>query len=289
MSQPTGTRSLDALLEAPLASEGDGVVIHRAFPTHQMGEIDPFLLFDHFGPIDLAPKEARGFPDHPHRGFETVTYVLDGEFEHRDSFGNHGRIGPGDVQWMTAGSGLVHSETPGRNLYEHGGRLQGFQIWVNLPRKDKMKAPHYQEISGEKIPVAKSPGVECRVVAGEALGVQGAVQTHTPIQYLHFTLQPGATVLQSAPATQNAMLYVIEGMAETQGTAVGRFHMATFAGDGDQIAFRNPGEAPLQALLLTGEPLREPIARYGPFVMNTREELQQAFDDYRAGRMGTIA
>lgn len=288
MSHPTGNRSLQSLIEAALASEGEGVVIHRAFPTHSTGEIDPFLLFDHLGPIDLAPKEARGFPDHPHRGFETVTYLLNGEFEHRDSFGNHGLLGPGDVQWMTAGSGLVHSETPSRNLYENGGRLQGFQIWVNLPRKDKMKAPHYQEISHDKIPVAQAEGVECRIVAGQALGVQGAVQTHTPIQYLHFTLQAGAEVIQPAPATQNAMLYVIEGTGETLGTQVPRFHMAVFSPDGDAVQFRNPSAEPMQALLLTGEPLHEPVARYGPFVMNTREELQQAFDDYRAGRMGTL-
>ena len=158
--------------------------------------MDPFLLLDEIGPKDLGPSEAKGAPDHPHRGFETVTYMLEGQFEHKDSRGNAGKIGPGDVQWMTAGAGVVHSEMPEKNLAQKGGRLHGFQLWVNLPRKDKMISPRYQDIPSSKIPLSKSADslVTVKVIAGEALGIKAIIETRTPIMYLHFTLQPGASV-----------------------------------------------------------------------------------------------
>lgn len=268
------------------------MVIRRAFPTTRVEDLDPFLLFDHMGPVELAPGEALGFPEHPHRGFETVTYLLEGVMEHRDSFGNHGVLQPGDVQWMTAGSGLVHSEMPGADLVRNGGRLQGFQVWINLPQRDKMQPPRYQELKAAEIPFVENEDktVRARVIAGEALGRKGAVATHTPILYVHYTLQPGASVTQRIPTNQNAMAYVIRGMAEFEGLAkkAEEGRLAVFAGNGEEILISNSSDGPLDLLVLAGEPIGEPVERYGPFVMNTREELHQAFEDYRNGKMGVI-
>ena len=273
---------------APLVTDGEGVLIHRVFPNNQISEFDPFLLLDHMGPVELKPGEAKGFPDHPHRGFETVTYLLHGEFQHRDSFGHHGVLGPGDVQWMIAGSGLVHSEIPGDNLKKNGGRLEGFQLWVNLPKRDKMKAPHYQELSADRIPVAESTDgkVRVKVIAGQALGVNGAVETHIPIEYLHFKLAPGAKQVQELAKSLNAMLYVIGGKVEIGGRSVLEFHLAGLENDGEAVEFSSSTGAEL--LLLAAQPIHEPVARYGPFVMNTKDELYQAFEDYRTGKMGAI-
>jgi quercetin 2,3-dioxygenase len=285
----SGYRSIQRVTPAPLVTDGEGVLIHRVFPSSQITELDPFLLLDHLGPVELKPGEAKGFPDHPHRGFETVTYLLDGEFQHRDSFGHHGVLRPGDVQWMTAGSGLVHSEVPGDNLVKNGGKLQGFQLWVNLPKRDKMKPPHYQELSADRIPAATSADgkVRVKVIAGEALGVRGAVATHIPIEYLHFRLSPGAHHVQELPRNLNAMLYVISGAVQIGGRGVKEFHLAAFSNDGEAVEFSSSGNA--EALLLAAQPIHEPVARYGPFVMNTKQELQQAFEDFRTGKMGSIA
>ena len=278
-------------MQAPLASDGDGVVIHRAFPNHELSELDPFLLLDHLGPVVLKPGEAKGFPDHPHRGFETVTYLLSGEFEHRDSFGHHGILHAGDVQWMTAGSGLVHSEVPGKELVKNGGKLEGFQLWVNLPSKDKMMAPRYQEFSAGGIPVAQSSDgkVEVKVIAGSALGVKGAVETHIPIECLHFKLQPGAVHVQEIAKGLNAMVYVIGGLLQTGDKTVPQFHLGLLGNDGsdgDAVEFQ-AAEA-TEFLLLAAQPIYEPVARYGPFVMNTQDELHQAFADFKSGKMGTL-
>ena len=282
-------RSVRTISSAPLVTDGEGVSLHRAFPSPTISELDPFLLLDHLGPADLRPGEARGFPDHPHRGFETVTYMLEGEFQHRDSFGHAGTIGPGDVQWMTAGSGLVHSETPGDSLVKNGGRLQGFQLWVNLPKRDKMMPPRYQELPAARIPVAHSPDrtVEARVIAGEAFGVRGAVETHIPIQYLHFKLQPGSHVSHPVPRHLNALIYVISGAIEIAGKPVPEFNLIWMSNDSDTVEFSATSAA--EILLLAAEPINEPVARCGPFVMNTRQELEQAVADYKAGRMGAIA
>ena len=279
-------RTLDRAIPAPLVSDGEGVLIHRAFPNHDLSEFDPFLLLDHLGPVDLKPGEAKGFPDHPHRGFETVTYLLSGEFEHRDSFGHHGVLKAGDVQWMTAGSGLVHSEVPGRSLVENGGRLEGFQLWVNLPKRDKMLAPRYQEYESSKIPTATGEGVEIKVIAGDSLGVKGAVETHIPIQYLHFKLADGAKHIQEVPRGLNTMIYVISGGIFLDGGFIPEYHLAVLKNDADLVEFSASGDT--QVLLLSAEPIHEPVARYGPFVMNTKDELAKAFEDYRAGRMGSI-
>ncbi len=282
-------RSIQDLAPALRTVEGGGVQIKRAFPTSRMEDLDPFLLFDHLGPLEFAPGEALGFPEHPHRGFETISYLIEGSLQHRDSFGHAGLLEPGDVQWMTAGSGLVHSEMPGPDLVKNGGRLQGFQIWVNLPRDRKMSAPHYQELKAAQIPVAQLPGVTARVVAGESNVVRGAVQTHTPILYVHFTIEPGGEVVQEIARTQNAMAYVIRGEAQVEGRKAPAGSVAVLGHDGDAIRIANTSADPVDVLVLAGEPLREPVARYGPFVMNTRDELVQAFEDFRAGKMGTLA
>ncbi len=288
------SRGVDRVIGAVQTLEGAGVPVHRAFPTPSLDDLDPFLLLDQMGPMDLKPGEATGFPNHPHRGFETVTYVLEGQMEHRDSHGNHGIIGPGDVQWMTAGSGLVHSEMPGSELVRAGGRLHGFQLWVNLPRRNKMAPPRYQELPGAKIPEGQtaSGDVKVKVVAGEALGVKASIDTHTPILYLHFTLQPGAWHVQPVLRQYNAFAYVVAGEAALgkRAAPVGEGQFAVFAKDGQSVTLVNPAGSgrPLSVLLIAGQPLGEPVARYGPFVMNTREEIYQAYEDYRAGRMGSI-
>ncbi len=272
--------------------EGAGVAIRRSFPTAELGDIDPFLLLDELGPMQFAPGQATGFPDHPHRGFETVTYILEGAMEHRDSKGNHGILGPGDVQWMTAGSGLVHSEMPGASLREKGGRLHGFQLWVNLPRADKMTPPRYQELAAKHLPVAGSPSkdMQVKVIAGESLGQRAAIETRTPILYLHFTLEPGSSVAQPVPVEYNAFAYAIDGAGLAGSTPLAEGHLAVFAKDGGSVQLSNPAgaEVPFNVLLIAGAPLGEPVQRYGPFVMNTKAELYQAFEDYRSGRMGLI-
>lgn len=289
--QKTATkhRGIARVIPATRAVEGEGVAIHRAFPTAQLEDIDPFLLLDHLGPADLRPGEAKGFPDHPHRGFETVTYVLEGRLQHRDSHGNHGSLGPGDIQWMTAGSGLVHSEMPGDDLVRNGGRLHGFQLWINLPRRDKMIAPKYQELTGNRIPIVNDAGVSIRLIAGEALGRKGLIETRIPITYLHLTLQPGSQYLQTIPAEQNAFAYIIDGAAKFDSghPAVRADNAVLFDHTADEVWIA-AAEAETNILLIAGRPLNEPVARYGPFVMNTRHELVQAFEDFQAGRMGRL-
>ena len=288
----TKPRSVARVIESDRVMEGAGVSIRRSFPTANLEDLDPFLLLDHMGPIQFAPGSAVGFPDHPHRGFETVTYVLEGAMEHRDSKGNHGVLGPGDVQWMTAGSGVVHSEMPGEELRKKGGRLEGFQLWVNLPKAAKMTEPRYQEVAAERLPVAETPSKDAKVkvIAGESLGQHAAIQTRTPMLYLHFTLQPGASVTQAVPAEFNAFAYAIDGAGLAGQTALDEGHLAVFAKDGDRVELANPASArkPFNVLLIGGAPIGEPVARYGPFVMNTKAEIYQAFEDYRAGRMGVI-
>jgi len=286
-------RSVSGIINSMETLEGEGFLVHRPFPTYALSDFDPFLLLDEMGPKNLAPNEAKGAPDHPHRGFETVTYMLEGRMQHKDSRGNSGKLTPGDVQWMTAGSGVVHSEMPELEFAKNGGRLHGFQLWVNLPKQDKMTKPRYQEIPSEKIPEAISEDglVKVRVIAGESLGKKAVIETHTPIIYLHFTMQPGGRVSQPVPSEYNTFGYVVngEGGFGPEDETATRGQMVMFAADGEAISIENKGQHPLDVLLIGGVPLHEPIARYGPFVMNTREEVYQAFEDFRSGRMGEIA
>jgi redox-sensitive bicupin YhaK (pirin superfamily) len=284
-------RNVTTVFTAPRAQDGDGVDLRRAFPGATLMDIDPFLLLDQMGPTEFAKGDARGFPPHPHRGFETVTYLLSGEMQHRDSWGNHGILHPGDVQWMTAGSGLVHSEMPGETLVRDGGKLHGFQLWINLPRKDKMLKPRYQDTTAGRIPVVRSEdgGVEVKVIAGESLATKGVIDTRIPILYLHVKLAPGAEFRQSVPKTENAFAFVIDGEGSFSGKKAAQNQVALFDSAGDTLRVVNTGNTTLSFLLIAGEPIGEPVARYGPFVMNSREEIVQAADDFRAGRMGVLA
>lgn len=288
----TKERSVSRIVSSIRTLEGGGFMVQRPFPTQNLIDFDPFLLLDELGPVDYKPGEAIGAPDHPHRGFETVSYILEGRLAHRDSQGHAGKLGPGDVQWMTAGSGVVHSEMPDLDFFEAGGRMHGFQIWVNLPKRDKWIQPRYQDIPTKRIPVAQTEdgAVNVRVIAGEAMGAQAVIDTRTPIMFLHYTLQPGAQVVQPVPSNYSAFAYVIDGNGEFGGKQVKDGQMALFAQDGGSLSFSNPATAttPLSVLLLGGVPLNEPVARYGPFVMNTEAEIYQAFKDYQDGKMGSI-
>ena len=206
-------RSVEKVVNSVRTLEGGGFPVRRPFPTGDLPLVDPFLLLDHMGPVNWKPGEAIGAPDHPHRGFETVTYLLQGAMQHRDSAGNAGKLGPGDVQWMTAGSGVVHSEMPEPGFQKKGGVMNGFQVWVNLPKRDKMMKPRYQEIPAARIPQAETADgrVNVRVIAGESLGVKAVIETRTPIMYLHFTVKPGGRVEQPIPRSYNALAYAVSG------------------------------------------------------------------------------
>jgi redox-sensitive bicupin YhaK (pirin superfamily) len=286
------SRSVLKVVNSSKTVEGGGFIVHRAFPTHFLSDIDPFLLLDEMGPADYKPGEAVGAPDHPHRGFETVTYMLEGKFRHKDSHGHSGKLGPGDVQWMTAASGVIHSEMPDDEIIQNGGKIHGFQLWVNLPRRDKMVRPRYQEIPGSKIPVGKSADgkVIARVIAGQALGISAVIETKTPIMYVHFTLQPESEINQPVPANYNAFAYVVngEGVFGSNSKVVTRGQVVAFSSEGNLISIKNQSHSILDLLLIAGVPLNEPVARYGPFVMNEPHEIQQAIEDYRSGRMGQI-
>jgi hypothetical protein len=282
------TRSVTQIVQASPQLEGEGMIVTRPFPTPRLDHVDPFLLLDRMGPISAGPGEAKGAPDHPHRGFETVTYILDGAVEHEDSQGNRGRIGAGDVQWMTAGSGVIHSELPSEEIRRNGGRMHGFQLWVNLPRRDKMMKPRYQELRAAEIPTATSADgkVKVTVIAGESLGTRASIDTRTPIMYLHVRLAPGASFTQAIPANYNAFAFVISGEAAFGDRVARENDMVLFGGDGDAVTIASSSEAEL--LLIGGVPLNEPVARYGPFVMNTVGEIRQAMLDYQSGHFGEI-
>ena len=287
------SRKVERVITAHRQLEGGGFVVRRPFPTGGLELVDPFLLLDEMGPADYGPGEAVGAPDHPHRGFETVTYMLEGQFEHEDSAGNKGAIAKGDVQWMTAGSGVVHSEMPAGFIREKGGRIHGFQIWVNLPARDKMMAPRYQEVPASGIPKAATPDgkADVRVIAGEALGVRAVIDTRTPIVYQDWKLRPGALVEQPLAEGHHALVYVFEGSVEVGSDQRSlRDGELGLLGPGTAVRLAVPSGASAGArlLLLAGQPLREPVARYGPFVMNTESEIQQAFSDYRSGRFAEI-
>lgn len=292
--QTSTRRTIAGVISSVETLEGGGFLVRRPFPKSSFSEFDPFLLLDELGPIDLQPGQAKGAPDHPHRGFETVSYVLAGRLEHKDSQGHVGLLQAGDVQWMTAGVGVVHSEMPEAEFTRTGGRMHGIQLWVNLPQRDKLMPPRYQEIPAAQIPIRQSEdgAITVRVIAGAALGANAVIETRTPIIYLHFTLQPGATLVQPVPEGYNAFAYVLDGsgLFGPEQESGGDGQMVLFAQDGGEVAIANPSTAstPLDFLLIAGIPLNEPVVRYGPFVMNTEAEIIQAINDYRTGRMGTI-
>ncbi len=274
-------RAVECLVAGMATSDGAGVKLTRVLTQPLQRRLDPFLMLDAFGSDDPDDYIA-GFPDHPHRGFETVTYMIAGRIRHRDSAGHEGVVHDGGVQWMTAGRGVIHSETP----EQREGRMEGFQLWLNLPARDKMREPWYRDIEAPDIPVLERPGVRVRVIAGESHGVKGAVQREaTEPLYLDVHLEPGARFEQPLPESHNAFVYVYRGALRVAGTEVPVRRMAILANAGDGVVLEATGDAPTRALLIAGRPLREPIAQYGPFVMNTNEEIFRAVEDFRAGRL----
>jgi redox-sensitive bicupin YhaK (pirin superfamily) len=279
----TRPRSVERLVAGTPTSDGAGVKLTRVLTHNLQRRLDPFLMLDAFG-TDNPDDYIAGFPDHPHRGFETVTYMLEGRMRHRDSAGNEGLLGPGGVQWMTAGRGVIHSELP----EQEQGRMEGFQLWLNLHSKDKMRAAWYRDIPSAEIPeVTTADGVTVRVIAGASHGTAGAMQRETtePL-YLDLHLPPGAPFAQPLPAGHNAFVYVYRGSVAIEGTAVPMQRMAILANtagsDGVVLA---AGAEGARALLIAGRPLNEPIAQYGPFVMNTHDEIFQAVRDFQSGRL----
>ncbi len=291
-STPAVNRPVAGIVAATSTLEGGGFLVYRPFPTPALNWLDPFLLLDEMAPVEYEPGEAIGAPPHPHRGFETVTYVISGEVEHRDSAGNHGIIGPGDVQWMTAGDGIVHSEMPSERVQTEGGVGHGLQLWVNLPSSLRRTAPKYQGITNDQLATAHGEGWTAEVVAGSMFGVSGPASSHTPIGYARVTIQPGTELRIPVADGHTAAVYAFAGTAAVgdSGTAVEPQQLAVFERSaGDVLISVSAGASgPLDAIVLTGEPINEPIARYGPFVMNTAEEVEEAFADFNAGRMGSI-
>ncbi|WP_030180612.1 pirin family protein [Streptomyces violaceorubidus] len=281
---------------APSGFEGEGFPVRRAFAGINYRHLDPFIMMDQMGEVDYQPGEPKGTPWHPHRGFETVTYIIDGIFDHQDSQGGGGTITNGDTQWMTAGAGLLHIEAPPEHLVMSGGLFHGLQLWVNLPAKDKMMPPRYQDIRGGNVQLLTTPdgGALLRVIAGELDGHAGPGITHTPITMIHATVAPGAEVTLPWREDFNGLAYVLAGKgsvgAERRPIQLGQ--TAVF-GAGGSLTVRadekQDSHTPdLEVVLLGGRPIREPMAHYGPFVMNTKDELMQAFEDFQKGRLGTV-
>jgi redox-sensitive bicupin YhaK (pirin superfamily) len=275
----TDIRKVKTVIQPQLVIEGADVRLRRSIAPQVSNLFDPFLLFDHFAFNDPVEGPLRGFPMHPHRGIETVTYILDGSVQHRDSLGNSGVIGAGDVQWMTSGRGIMHEELPRRGP---SGTIYGFQLWVNLPAALKMTQPRYQEVKAATIPTAEQDGASVRVVAGDSYGVSGPVtEIAAEPLYLEVSLAPGSEYVQAVPKGHTALAYVFEGEGVFGDETVDAVHMVVFE-DGDTVHVRTENSA-LRFMLIAGAPIKEPIAPYGPFVMNTREEIQQALRDLREG------
>jgi redox-sensitive bicupin YhaK (pirin superfamily) len=290
------SRPIVSVTTAPKGLEGEGFPVRRAFAGVDLAHLDPFIHLDQMGEVNYAPGEAKGTPWHPHRGFETVTYMIDGVMEHHDSTGGGGLITNGDTQWMTAGSGLLHIEAPPADVVAAGGPFHGLQLWVNLPRAEKMVDPAYQQIDAATVPLLTTAdgGALVRIIAGHIASDRGPGSTHSPINMVHATLSPGANLVVPWPTDFNALVYVLAGNG-TVGEKRRPVHTGqlTIFGAGDtltvQAADKQDGRSPvLDVLILGGRPIGEPVAWHGPFVMNTDDEIRQAYDDFEAGRLGTI-
>ncbi len=272
------SRVVKSIIPTHTVLEGGGFKVRR--PAAMGSLMSPFLLLDEMGPASYGPGEAVGAPWHPHRGVETVTYMLAGEMEHEDSVGSKGVITPGDVQWMTAGKGIIHSEMPTKKMMEEGGLMHGFQIWVNLPAKNKMMNPRYQDITSDESPITEQDGVWARVIAGECMGIESSIDTVIPITYVHVKMSAKTSLVQNFKDDLNGMLYVFGGQISVEGRSVEDGQLALLS-TGYRVNIESENGA--EFLILAGPEIDEPIARYGPFVMNTREEILQAIDDYRNG------
>lgn len=272
-------RTIHQLVPALDVTEGAGVTVHRSIGTPALRSLDPFLLLDHFG-SDNPDEYIAGFPDHPHRGFITFTYMLDGRMQHRDSMGNQGELKPGGVQWMKAASGVIHSEMP----QQTNGLMRGFQLWINLPASEKMSNPAYQEFSSAAIPEVTLEGARVRVLAGEFNGTRGVINDPaTDVRYLDVNLAADARFSLPLATTRHAFVYVFEGGAHLAGAVLAK-HTLAVLGEGDTVEIV-AGSAGARFILVAGRPIGEPVVQYGPFVMNTREEIEQAIADYRAGKL----
>ncbi|BBY99088.1 pirin family protein [Mycolicibacterium fallax] len=289
-------RPVRSITTGPRGIEGEGFPVVRAFAGVSAADLDPFVHLDQMGEVDYEPGEPRGTDWHPHRGFETVTYMIDGQFAHQDSHGGGGLIGDGATQWMTAGSGILHIETPPAELVESGGLFHGLQLWVNLPRADKFAAPRYQSIEAEQAGLLSSAdgGALLRLIAGDVDGHRGPGVTHTPITVAHATVQPGARLNLPWDRSFNALVYVLSGRGSVgpDGHPIEQGQLAVL-GAGDRItvdaaATQDANRPALEVLLLGGKPIRERVFHYGPFVMNTKAEVIEALEDYQAGRFGAI-
>lgn len=281
-------RTIADIRTATPNSVGDGFIGLNAFHPQGSRPFNPFLLLDHHGPMQVNPSnKPKGVDQHPHRGFETVTIVYEGALEHRDSAGNHGKLFAGDVQWMTAASGIIHEEKHEKEFSRQGGQLDFVQLWVNLPAKDKMSPPNYQDISASIIPTSVLPGGgNLRVIAGALAGLQGPASTFSPVVVADLTLETGQSDILTIPADYALMIYVLGGSASLNGESINRGQLALMNNDGDTVTLSTSTDA--KVLILAGEPIREPLAVYGPFVMNTREEILEAFEDFQNGKMGVL-
>jgi len=279
-------RLLKSTVPTRTVLEGGGFPVRRPIPMSAL--TSPFLLLDEMGPVDWPANGAIGAPNHPHRGFETVTYLLQGRMNHADSAGNSGELNPGDVQWMTAGRGVIHSELPHPDFYKTGGVMHGFQIWVNLPAADKMMLPRYQDIPAADIPVVYSQDglVEVRVIAGQSLGQCAVIDTVIPITYLHMIIKPGGEIIQPISKGLNGMIYCFSGCLNIEERTLNDGQLGIL-GDGDEVCLSvsDSADEEVNLLVLAGPQIDEPIARYGPFVMNTEQEIMQAITDYNAGTL----
>jgi len=285
-------RKIQRVIKSIQAHEGAGFVVNRPFPVAGLCGIDPFLLLDELGPVQYGPGEARGAPDHPHKGFETISYILEGGIFHESSDGSSTELLKGDMQWMTAGRGVVHSELPLPNLIKNGGLFHAVQIWVNLPKKKKMLEPSYQNIRAEQIPILRpEEGIAIKLFSGKLLEAEGPVKNQMPILYAQLTISPGQTWSTSEVSRGlTTLAYVLRGCGTVSNSdLLGRTDLVQLEQSAGEIQFRNASKTEeFDLLLLAGEPLKEPIERMGPFVMNTKGELEQAYDDYLSGRMGAI-
>jgi redox-sensitive bicupin YhaK (pirin superfamily) len=281
-----GQRKIIQIIDSQSTVEGGGFKVRRPFPTQVVDHIDPFLLLDEMGPADYAPHKAVGAPSHPHRGFETVTYLMSGAMVHEDSIGTRAVIKNGGVQWMTAGSGVIHSELPTDDMLALGGRMHGFQLWVNLSADRKMISPRYQGYEADELAQVKlANGGLVKIVAGEVLGVVGPVETTSPMTYAHAVMQPNESIEWIPDPTHTALVHVFEGEVVVNGQRAVSGQMVVFdrSAGGVQISTGATPTVQAQLLILGGAPLNEPVVRYGPFVMNTRQEIVDAVNDYQNG------
>jgi redox-sensitive bicupin YhaK (pirin superfamily) len=284
------TRSVLKTVPAVAVLEGGGFLVHRPFPTRALMDVDPFLMIDELGPTVYGPGEAIGAPDHPHRGFEIITYMLSGANQHSDSFGHRGFLHDGDVQYMLAGAGVVHREMPADEIMRDGGRVHGLQIWINLASADKNLRPRYVDLRADSVPVYKATdgAFTAKLIAGHAFGIEAPVQTQHATDYIHLTIEPGRRADVPVRVGTTVLAYVLDGIVQIGAREARPHDLIMFEKNGESISLESTGDTSANVIVLASEPIGEPIVRYGPFVMNTEAEIKAAFEDFQSGKMGTI-